>query len=620
MIKNKLKNQILDRIKNIFILFFFIFFSKIYPQNEISIKYIGADHTSNSNYHDGQLSPAVGTKNFQILRANRSYPDLSDNIGWTYNHAPMLAYWRGFFWCQYLSTPMGEHSDPGITFLVKSRDGINWEKPKVIFPIYFFYEKSEKYVDVKNQIMHQRMGFYVAPNGKFLVFGHYGGNDGNGVGRVVREIKKDFTFGPIYFVRINETWEGNISYPMINSSNDKKLIEACNSFLNDPVRRIQWWEEDYLSEDSKKFYLPYERQKAFSFYSISDSTKIGLFKSRMTTYSLDGGKTWKEPRKSETLKYGGAKIWGQKLENNQFALVYNPTNNKNRHPLAVATSKDGINFNELAVIHGEVPIKRYWGIEKRPGPQYVRGIIEGNGNPPGDDLWVVYSVNKEDIWISKIPIPITRSFTGEINDSFDNNSADMALRYWNIYSPKWCPVKIKKNPLKSGYSLCLTDRDPYDYAKAVRMIDPKKRELSFDIMVKDLNNEEFYIDINNKIGRAIISLNFKKNGQVDLKTSSNKLIKQFFISKNEWNSFKIKFNLKLYIVEVNSGDFNKKIKIDFLENLYPNRIEFRTGKYRMKRKIQEYKSGDQKLPGFDEPDSETIIDPTKIYLDNFISK
>ena len=80
---------------------------------------------------------------------------------------------EGFFWCQYLSTPMGEHSDPGITFLVKSRDGINWEKPKVVFPVYFFYEKSEKYVDVKNQIMHQRMGFYIAPNGKFLVFGHY---------------------------------------------------------------------------------------------------------------------------------------------------------------------------------------------------------------------------------------------------------------------------------------------------------------------------------------------------------------------------------------------------------------------------------------------------------------
>ena len=101
---------------------------------------------------------------------------------------------------------------------------------------------------------------------------------------------------------------------------------------------------------------------------------------------------------------------------------------------------------------------------------------------------------------------------------------------------------------------------------------------------------------------------------------SNELVKQFFISKNEWNSFEIKFNFKLSIVEVNCGGHNKKIKIDFSENLHPNRVEFRTGKYRMNRKIQEYKSGDQKIPGFDEPDSETIIDPTKIYLDNFISK
>ena len=105
----------------------------------------------------------------------------------------------------------------------------------------------------------------------------------------------------------------------------------------------------------------------------------------------------------------------------------------------------------------------------------MRGIVEGNGDPPGNDLWVVYSVNKEDIWISKIPVPITRSFKGEINDSFDNNSVVEPLRYWNIYSPKWCPIKITKTPFKSGYSICLTDRDPYDYAKAVRMIDPRKR-------------------------------------------------------------------------------------------------------------------------------------------------
>ena len=58
--------------------------------------------------------------------------------------------------------------------------------------------------------MHQRMAFYVAPNGKLLAFGHYGGNNGDGIGRVVREVKNDFNFGPIYFIRINEEWRGNI--------------------------------------------------------------------------------------------------------------------------------------------------------------------------------------------------------------------------------------------------------------------------------------------------------------------------------------------------------------------------------------------------------------------------
>ena len=50
---------------------------------------------SNVDYHHGQLNPAVGTHNIQTLRANREYPDKSDGLGWTYNHAPMLAYWNG---------------------------------------------------------------------------------------------------------------------------------------------------------------------------------------------------------------------------------------------------------------------------------------------------------------------------------------------------------------------------------------------------------------------------------------------------------------------------------------------------------------------------------------------
>mgnify|MGYP001609627142 CR=1 FL=1 len=101
--------------------------------------------------------------------------------------------------------------------------------------------------------MHQRMGFYVAPNGRLLVLGFYGiprrPNDGRGVGRVVREVLADGSFGPVFFIR----------------------------------------------------------------------------------------------------------------------------DNRHRWPLAMVTGDDGIEFDDLLVVQGEVPVRRYNGLDKAFGPQYVRG-------------------------------------------------------------------------------------------------------------------------------------------------------------------------------------------------------------------------------------------------------
>ena len=56
-------------------------------------------------------------------------------------------------------------------------------------------------------IMHQRVGFYVSKSGRLIAMGNYGvaldkkddPNDGNGIGRVVREIKKGRFLGPHLF-------------------------------------------------------------------------------------------------------------------------------------------------------------------------------------------------------------------------------------------------------------------------------------------------------------------------------------------------------------------------------------------------------------------------------------
>src|SRR6185503_3247302 len=81
-----------------------------------TVRYIGTT-LSNVDYHHGQLSPAIGVHNIQTMRANRS--DTGNN-DWTYNHAPMLAYWNNTFYLEYLSNPVGEHVAPGRTLLQTS--------------------------------------------------------------------------------------------------------------------------------------------------------------------------------------------------------------------------------------------------------------------------------------------------------------------------------------------------------------------------------------------------------------------------------------------------------------------------------------------------------------------
>jgi hypothetical protein len=66
------------------------------------IKYIGEEETD-KRFHHGGLRHAVGVHRVQTLRANRTNPPEGELIGWTYNHAPFLAYWNEKFYLQYLS-------------------------------------------------------------------------------------------------------------------------------------------------------------------------------------------------------------------------------------------------------------------------------------------------------------------------------------------------------------------------------------------------------------------------------------------------------------------------------------------------------------------------------------
>jgi hypothetical protein len=284
---------------------------------------------ANTERHDGQLPLALGVHNIQVLRANRTHPEWAEEMGCTYNHAPMLAYCNGKFYLEYLNGPVNERDDPGRTMLVTAEDGLHWGKPVLAFPAYRIpegvYEPPDGFVLPARSyaVMHQRMGFYVAPNGRLLVSGFYGPcpirpagrrtgpNDGRGIGRVVREIRPDDSFGPVYFVRYNRHagWnEDNTVYPFYSESDDSAFVAACEALLDDKLVTLQWWEDD-RSPDG--FYAV-EGYKALSYYHLNDGRVVGLWKWPKAAISGDEGNTWTPVSDVPSLTNCSNKIWGQR--------------------------------------------------------------------------------------------------------------------------------------------------------------------------------------------------------------------------------------------------------------------------------------------------------------------
>ena len=66
--------------------------------------------------------------------------------------------------------------------------------------------------------------------------------------------------------------------------------------------------------------------------------------------------------------------------------------------LTISLSRDGLKFDRSAVIRFVSPPQRYLGKFKSKGYQYPHSVVVG------EHLWVIYSVNKEDMEVARIPL------------------------------------------------------------------------------------------------------------------------------------------------------------------------------------------------------------------------
>ena len=476
---------------------------------------------------DGRLRPAVGVHNFKVIRANRThpgwvtrdlpyYPDAGfERTGFTYNHQPMLSYWKGRFWVLYQSGPAHEHQPPCYALITWSQDGRNWEPPRTMFPAQKFPNRKEGGA-VQYSISHQRMGWYVAPDGRLIASAYYGmhfnPNDGKGVGRVVREVYGPDDFGPSYWVRYG-TFHGyspsdSPYYPYYATSQDTGFVKAVEALLADKLVVQQWYEEDQ-DNSSGLFAYSADILKAFCWYTRPDGKIVGMWKSR----KMAVGNAWKSGEVSRAVDgneiyYGGAKIWGQRTSDGRYALVYNPVKDPTwRHPLAVTTSADGRTFDTYFLnVHSETPAMRFSGSNKDGGGgQYVRGIVPGNGVPPDGAMWLTYSCNKEDVFVARVPVPIRGTVDRDPQDDFESMEPGGTVTDWNVYTGTWNPVAVMKDA--GNRVLRLEDQDPYDYACAIRVFpETTKARIGFDVRLSEVGHDNLEVEIQDARGRRPVRI------------------------------------------------------------------------------------------------------------------
>jgi hypothetical protein len=572
-----------------------VLFSITLSAQELPV-YTGPMEVRKDLAHDGQLRWVVGASSYEVVRSVPSNPSATDGSPASYRHQHNIAYWGDQFWVFHQAT-LYTDEDSKRGRLNWSDDGRTWlnANSAEIFP----------------HTTHQRVAFYIARNNVFLVNTWYsqngedGGMDasyekGKGRGyvgtRLVRQILGPNKFGPIYALRHNHKGAATFSGSQpahYNTSSDEAFKTACTELLNNKLYRQQFQEEDRDSAFYVVNNIPFDKEdwelcRAFTWYTLDNGKIIGLWKHAYTTADTwDFGKVTNLTGYSDALKlYGSSKLWGCKTADGRFAMIGNPAGHPRtgRWPLIVSTSSDGITFDTpWATLEGDMGPARYPSTVfdgKDAGHQYVRGIEEGFPMPPGDDLCLVTSHNKEDIWVTRIPVPIITQVTGDVKDDFQNVPAGGPVPLWNLRSAQWAPVKVFDDG--DNHVLRLSDKDGVDYAKAFRVFETTTSvDISFRMRPRQAKHGRLEIDVMDQKGQRPLRLTLDDDGSV-MANDGEIMKKVGCYTENKWVAFEIK-------VDVTAGTYSLKlngkpvvtnsslaIKVDSVE-----RLEFRTGLYRL---------------------------------------
>jgi uncharacterized lipoprotein NlpE involved in copper resistance len=321
----------------------------------------------------------------------------------TYSHHPHITYYDEIIYTMWSNHKIDEDA-PGQRVLGRRSldQGESWEYIIELFPPLDNVDGADK--DGKGRRTQCANGFANIENSLYAfseVWDDGGDARHAGQGRLFRSLHKDGTLGDIYWLR-KEPAKVIAGIPVFPLGNPE-LVDKINAFLQLPENELTW-DFKYLTtrpnaEDAHQLCEPTPA------WQLKNGTWVKIYRDlgkpvshfNYASFSIDNGKEWTVPTKTDMID-GCARANAGTLPDGQVYIISNIEPNGKRDPLAISLSKDGLNFDKVMLIRSGASKIKYDGRWKAEGFQYPHSLILV------DNLWVIYSVGKEDVQLTRISI------------------------------------------------------------------------------------------------------------------------------------------------------------------------------------------------------------------------
>jgi len=219
-----------------------------------------------------------------------------------------------------------------------------------------------------------------------------------GYGRLARAMRADGTLGPIFWL-VPEPPEPVEGAPQFPASDDPRFAEAArkiNALVADPLHMCAW---DFRFHTNWTTAADGHVLCEPTCYRRPDGAIVRLGRdkgrSRRIYATVSPHGTTFPPAVRTDIPDSPSKAVSGTLPDGRIYLIGNQA--IGRDPLTISLSRDGVTFDRAAAIRHGAPKVRHRGRAKGPGFQYPSAVV-------GDALWVIYSIGKEDVAVSRVPL------------------------------------------------------------------------------------------------------------------------------------------------------------------------------------------------------------------------